>query len=141
VDIALAVDADGVHVGQDDMPVEVVRRLIGFNKILGLSTKTLEQVEQANKLPVDYIGFGSIFPTSTKEDVILAGLENLKKAVKMSLIPVIAIGGITEDNIEKVLETGCENIAVVSAIFKDKNITQNTKRLKDKLTVKRKMGF
>lgn len=141
IDIALAVDADGVHVGQDDMPVEVARKLIGFNKILGLSTKTLEQVEEANKLPVDYIGFGSIFQTTTKEDVVLAGVENLKKAVKLSLVPVVAIGGITEKNIEKVLESGCENVAVVSAIFKGENIKQNAKRLKEKLSLKRKMGF
>lgn len=141
VDIALAVDADGVHVGQDDLDVEVVRRLIGFDKILGLSTKNIEQVQEANKLPVDYIGFGSIFPTGTKEDAQLAGLEQLKKALEISIQPVVAIGGINEDNLQFVLDTGCENVAVVSAVFKDENIKQNTKRLKEILSKKKRMGF
>ena len=141
VDIALAVDADGVHVGQDDLDVEVVRRLIGFDKVLGLSTKNIEQVEEANKLPVDYIGFGSIFPTGTKEDAQLAGLEELKQAIEISIQPVVAIGGINEDNLQSVLDTGCENVAVVSAVFKDENIKQNTKRLKEILSKKKRMGF
>ncbi|WP_029521665.1 thiamine phosphate synthase [Persephonella sp. KM09-Lau-8] len=141
VDIALAIDADGVHVGQDDLDVEVVRRLIGFDKILGLSTKNIEQVEEANKLPIDYIGFGSIFPTGTKEDAQLAGLEQLKKAIEISIQPVVAIGGINENNLQAVLDIGCENIAVVSAVFKDENIRQNTKRLKDIITKKKRMGF
>ncbi|WP_297456711.1 thiamine phosphate synthase [Persephonella sp.] len=141
VDIALAVDADGVHVGQDDLDVEVVRKLIGFDKILGLSTKNIEQVEEANKLPVDYIGFGSIFPTGTKEDAQLAGLEQLKKAIEISIQPVVAIGGINEENLQSVLDTGCENVAVVSAVFKNENIKQNAKRLKEILSKKKRMGF
>ncbi len=141
VDIAIAVDADGVHVGQDDLDVEVVRRLIGFNKIVGLSTKNLKQVKEANSLPVDYIGFGSIFPTETKENVKLAGIENLKKALNISVQPVVAIGGINRENIQQVLDAGCENIAVVSAVFKGKDIKQNTKRLKEIISNKRKMGF
>ncbi len=141
VDIALSVDADGVHVGQDDLDVEVVRRLIGFNKILGLSTKNIEQVEQANHLPVDYIGFGSIFPTSTKENAKLAGIEELKKVLKISVQPVVAIGGINEKNIQEVLNIGCENIAVVSAIFKNNDVQKNTKNLKEIIKSKRRMGF
>ena len=137
----MAVDADGVHVGQDDLDVEVVRRLIGFDKILGLSTKNIEQVEEANKLPVDYIGFGSIFPTGTKEDAQLAGLEQLKKAIEISIQPVVAIGGINEENLQSVLDTGCENVAVVSAVFKNENIKQNAKRLKEILSKKKRMGF
>ncbi|RUM46610.1 MAG: thiamine phosphate synthase [Hydrogenothermus sp.] len=133
VDIALAVDADGVHVGQEDIPVLYVRKLIGNNKILGLSTKNLKHVEEANKLPVDYIGFGSIFPTNTKEDAKVAGLEKLKKAVKISLQPVVAIGGINENNIDEVLKTGCSGVAVVSAIFAGENIEENTKNLKEKV--------
>ncbi len=141
VDIALSVNADGVHVGQDDLDVEVVRRLIGFDKIVGLSTKTLKQVKEANSLPVDYIGFGSIFPTETKENVKLAGLEELKKVLKISVQPVVAIGGINEKNLQSVLDTGCENVAVVSAVFKNKNIQQNTKRLKEIIGKKKRMGF
>ena len=141
VDVAMAVNADGVHVGQDDLDVEVVRRLIGFDKIVGLSTKNLKQVKEANSLPVDYIGFGSIFPTETKEDAKVAGLEELKKVLKISVQPVVAIGGINENNIQSVLDAGCENVAVVSAVFKDKNIQQNTKRLKEILSKKKRMGF
>jgi thiamine-phosphate pyrophosphorylase len=141
VDIAIAVNADGVHIGQDDLDVEVVRRLIGFDKIVGLSTKNLRQVKEANNLPVDYIGFGSIFPTKTKEDVKLAGIEELRKVLKISVQPVVAIGGINEENIQSVLDTGCENVAVVSAIFKGKNIRQNAKKLKEVIRNKRKMGF
>ncbi|NPA51306.1 MAG: thiamine phosphate synthase [Aquificae bacterium] len=142
IDIALAVDATGVHIGQEDIPVEVARRLLGTNKIIGLSTKNLKQVKEANKLPVDYIGFGSIFSTKTKEDVKIAGLEALKKALTLSIQPVVAIGGINHQNIDKVLQTGCKNIAVVSAIFKDKkNITQNTKSLYEKIKKGKTMGF
>ena len=133
VDIALAVDADGIHVGREDIPVLYIRKLIGNNKILGLSTKNLKHVEEANKLPVDYIGFGSIFPTNTKEDAKVAGLEKLKKAVKISLQPVVAIGGINENNIDGVLKAGCSGVAVVSAIFAGENIEENTKNLKEKV--------
>ncbi|SNZ08420.1 thiamine-phosphate diphosphorylase [Persephonella hydrogeniphila] len=141
VDIALAIDADGVHVGQDDLDVEVVRRLIGFEKILGLSTKNIKQVEEANRLPVDYIGFGSIFPTSTKKDATLSGLKELKKAVELSIQPVVAIGGINEENIQQVLDTGCENVAVVSAVFGKKDIKNSTKKLKDIISKRKQMGF
>jgi thiamine-phosphate pyrophosphorylase len=141
VDIALAVDADGVHVGQDDLDVEVVRRIIGFEKILGLSTKNIKQVEEANKLPVDYIGFGSVFPTSIKKDATLSGLEKLKKAVQTSIQPVVAIGGINEENIQQVLSTGCENIAVVSAVFGSEDINKKAKRLKEIISKKKQMGF
>ncbi len=133
VDVALAIDADGVHVGQEDIPVLYVRKMVGNNKIVGLSTKNLRQVEEANKLPVDYIGFGSIFPTNTKEDAKVAGLENLKEAVKISLQPVVAIGGIKENNIEEVLKTGCDGVAVVSAIFAGENTEEKTKSLKERI--------
>ncbi len=137
VDIALAVNADGVHVGQDDLHPEVVRRIIGFEKILGYSTKNLEQVKIANRLPIDYIGFGSIFPTKTKSDIVLNSLETLKKAIELSIQPVVAIGGINETNVEKILEIGCRNIAVVSAVFKGNNIKENTKKLKEKIMGKK----
>ncbi len=142
VDIALAVNADGVHLGQEDMPVEVARRIVGNEKIIGLSTKTLEQVKQANKLPVDYIGFGSIFPTETKKDVKVSGIEVLKKVLEISIQPVVAIGGINLDNVEEVLQTGCKNIAVVSAVFKDrKNIEENARKLYKIIKKGKKVGF
>ena len=141
VDIALAVNADGVHVGQEDLDVEVVRRIIGFDKIVGLSTKNLKQVKEANHLPVDYIGFGSIFPTETKEDAKVSSIENLKKAIEISLVPVVAIGGINISNIDKVLSAGCTNIAVVSAVFKGKEIEENAKKLKSKIKKGKTIGF
>ncbi len=141
IDIALAVNADGVHVGQEDLDVEVVRRIIGFDKIVGLSTKNLKQVKEANHLPVDYIGFGSIFPTETKEDAKVSGIENLKKAIEISLVPVVAIGGINLSNIDEVLSAGCTNIAVVSAVFKGKEIEENAKKLKSKIKKGKTMGF
>ncbi len=141
VDIALAVNADGVHVGQEDLDVEVVRRIIGFDKIVGLSTKNLKQVKEGNHLPVDYIGFGSIFPTETKEDAKVSGIENLKKAIEISLVPVVAIGGINISNVDEVLSAGCTNIAVVSAVFKGKDIEENAKKLKNKIKKGKTMGF
>ena len=132
VDIALAVGSDGVHVGQDDLPVEEVYRLTDGKMYIGLSTKNLNQVYEANRIDfVDYIGFGSIFPTSTKEDITLNGLETLEKVVKISNKPVVAIGGINHKNVKDVLKTGCKNIAVVSAVFKDKNIYENTLKLRE----------
>ena len=133
VDLAMAVDADGVHIGQEDLHPEVVRRLIGFDKIIGYSTKNLEQVKEANSLPIDYIGFGSIFPTSTKKDIVLNSIDTLKKVISISVQPVVAIGGINIENIDEVLKAGCSNIAVVSAVFKDENVFENSKRLKEKI--------
>jgi len=139
IDLALAVNSDGVHIGQEDLPPEVARRLLGFDKIIGYSTKNIEQVIEANSLPIDYIGFGSIFPTKTKKDAILNSIETLKKVLNLSIQPVVAIGGINKDNIDEVLNVGCKNVAVVSAVFKDKNILENTRALKEKL--KRKKRF
>jgi thiamine-phosphate pyrophosphorylase len=133
VDLAMAVDADGVHIGQEDLHPEVVRRLIGFDKIIGYSTKNLEQVKEANSLPIDYIGFGSIFPTSTKKDIVLNSIDTLKEIISISVQPVVAIGGINIENIGEVLKAGCSNIAVVSAVFKDENVFENSKRLKEKI--------
>lgn len=132
LDIALAVKSDGIHLGQDDLPIEEAYKLTKGNYYLGLSTKNLKQVLDANeKEYVDYIGFGSIFPTKTKEDAKLNGLEKLKEVLKISKKPVVAIGGINHSNVEKVLKIGCKNIAVVSAIFKDKNIYENTLKLRE----------
>ncbi len=116
-DIALAVDADGVHLGQDDLPLADAKRIMG-DKIIGISTHNLQEAVEAEKGGADYIGFGSIFPTDTKEDVIIQGLEALK-AIKNSVkIPVIAIGGINAGNVKSVFETGCYGVAVSSGLLK-----------------------
>ncbi|NPB05934.1 MAG: thiamine phosphate synthase [Aquificae bacterium] len=117
VDLALAVDADGVHLGQDDLPVEVARKVLGEDKIIGLSTHSLEEVEKANDLPVDYVAFGSVFRTPTKEKPVVVGVELLREAKKRSKKPLVAIGGIMPYNAPEVIKAGADGVAVISAIL------------------------
>ncbi|MEK7871927.1 MAG: thiamine phosphate synthase [Nitrospirota bacterium] len=130
IDIALLTDADGVHLGQDDLPVKEARRLLGNNKIIGYSTHNLREALESKKLPVDYISFGPIFTTKTKEDAQtpkgLKGLDGIMKAVK---IPIVAIGGITETNMTHVLKEGVESVAMISEILAAKDISQKINRL------------
>ena len=130
IDIALLTDADGVHLGQDDLPVKEARRLLGNNKIIGYSTHNIREALEAKKLPVDYISFGPIFATKTKEDAQtpkgLKGLDEVMKAVK---IPIVAIGGITETNMAHVLKQGVESVAMISEILAAKDISQKINRL------------
>ncbi len=118
VDVALAARADGIHLGQSDHDVKVARKTLGGNAIIGLSIETLKQAEQAVNMPVDYLAISPIFPTQTKHDCARhLGLEGLKKISAISPFPVIAIGGINEDNAKMIMEAGAKGIAVVSAIF------------------------
>ncbi|MEO2068998.1 MAG: thiamine phosphate synthase [Desulfurobacteriaceae bacterium] len=135
LDLALAVKADGVHVGQDDLPVRTIREIVGNEFIVGLSTHNLEQVKKANEENLaDYIGFGPIFPTTTKENPDpVTGTELLCKAVKISKIPVVAIGGINEENIDEVRRCNPRGIAVVRAAFEKGDPFENVRRLKQKL--------
>lgn len=122
VAVAMLVDADGVHVGQDDMKPDDVRKLIGINKIIGLSTHSEEQGMAAyNNENVDYIGVGPIFPTTTK-DTAPVGLEYLEFAVKNLHLPFIAIGGIKEYNIDEIIKRGAQRICLVSDIVGAENI-------------------
>lgn len=117
VDVALAVDAEGVHIGQSDMPYELARKLMGPDKIIGLSVENLGDVLRANELDVDYIGISPVYGTLTKTDTAEPfGLEGLKEAVRISLHPTVAIGGMNKYTAADVLSTGCDGIAVVSAI-------------------------
>lgn len=116
-DIALAADADGLHIGQEDMPLVVARKLLGPNKIIGVSVATLEEALLAQKEGADYLGIGAIFPTMTKDDADSVSLAELKMIKDKVAIPVVAIGGIHENNIKKVVETGVDGAAVVSAII------------------------
>ncbi len=117
VDVALAVDADGVHIGQSDMPYDVARRLLGPDKIIGLSVETLDQVKEANLLDVDYIAVSPVYSTPTKTDTAPPfGLEGLRQAVSLSRHPGVAIGGMNADTVPAVLATGIDGVAVVSAI-------------------------
>lgn len=118
VDVALAVDADGVHLGQSDMPVNIARQLIGTDKLLGLSIETEDQLTEASYLPLDYIGLSAIFATPTKTDTSHHwGLEGLISTLSKTSLPVVAIGGINKGNIKAINETGVHGIALVSAIF------------------------
>lgn len=129
VDVALACDADGVHLGQDDMSPIEARKILGDNKIIGLSAVNLEQAILAEKQGADYLGVGAVFPTSTKEDADYVSYEELKKICEAVSIPVVAIGGIGADNIMELKGSGIDGISVVSAIFAQKNIKEATENL------------
>ncbi|QRV22746.1 thiamine phosphate synthase [Marinomonas foliarum] len=117
VDVSLAVDADGVHLGQSDMPAKIARQLIGPDKILGLSIETQEQLAAADALPIDYIGLSAIFATPTKTNTKHHwGIDGLKSALKVTSLPIVAIGGIHEGNIPELCSTGVHGLALVSAI-------------------------
>ncbi|WP_375320377.1 thiamine phosphate synthase [Aliivibrio logei] len=117
VDVALAVQADGVHLGQSDMPANLARQLIGPDMILGLSVENETQLRDAQGLPVDYLGISAIFSTPTKTNIIKEwGIDGLTKAVKKSRLPLVAIGGINEMNIKEIADTQVSGIALVSAI-------------------------
>jgi thiamine-phosphate pyrophosphorylase len=130
VDIALALKADGVHLGQDDLPPESTRKLLGDKAIIGYSTHNLEQALAALRLPVDYIAIGPVFPTSSKETQDPAlGLERLRQ-IRQALgnFPLVAIGGITMENFRDVLRAGADSVAVMSFVLSDSNlITEYTK--------------
>lgn len=131
VDVALAVDADGVHIGQSDMPYEDVRRILGKDKIIGLSVENFEDIEIANTLDVDYIGISPVFGTPTKTDTAQPfGIEGLRKAVAMSIHPTVGIGGMNKDTAAEVMQTGCDGIAVVSAICSADDVIEATRELK-----------
>ena len=117
VDVALAIDADGVHIGQSDMSYADARRLLGPDKIIGLSVENFEDLEAANKLDVDYIGISPVYGTPTKTDTAEPfGLEGLKEAVRLSLHPTVAIGGMNVATAGEVIAAGADGVAVVSAI-------------------------
>ena len=132
VGIALAMDADGVHVGQSDMEAGAVREKLGPGKIIGVSAQTVEQALLAEKHGADYLGVGAVFSTSTKKDAADVSKETLKAICEAVNIPVIAIGGIGADNILSLQGSGICGIAVVSAIFAAKDIEAATKVLKDR---------
>ncbi|GMQ49600.1 thiamine phosphate synthase [Vibrio sp. 10N] len=117
VDVALAVNADGVHLGQTDMPAELARKLIGSQRILGLSIESNAQLEQAQSLPIDYIGLSAIFATPTKTNTKTHwGLDGLREVLAKTTLPVVAIGGINEANLTNITTTGVHGVALVSAI-------------------------
>lgn len=123
-DIAAAVDADGVHLGQDDLPILFARKLLGKEKLIGISTHSSDQARAAERAGADYIGFGSLFKTSTKDAGAIQGIENLSIIKKTVSIPVIAIGGINRANAREVIRAGADGVAVISAVLSAPNIKQ-----------------
>ncbi len=130
VDIALAIDADGVHVGQSDMEALDVRKRLGPDKIIGVSAQNVQQALLAQKHGADYLGVGAVFPTGSKDDAEDVSFETLKAICQAVDIPVIAIGGITKKNVSELKGSGICGIAVISAIFAQKDIKAATKELK-----------
>jgi len=129
VDVALAIDADGVHVGQSDMPCDVTRKLVGPNKIVGVSAATIDEAKKAENDGADYIGTGAVFPTSTKDDAPKITKKELKEVVDSINIPVVAIGGITIDNASELLDTGIAGLSVVSAIMSSDDPKKSSEKL------------
>ena len=130
VDIALAMDADGVHVGQSDMEAGDVRAKLGPDKIIGVSAQTVEQAILAEKHGADYLGVGAVFPTGSKDDATEGPHETLKAICEAVSIPVIAIGGITQENVYTLAGSGICGIAVISAIYAQPDIKKAAENLK-----------
>ena len=131
VEIALKMDADGVHVGQDDMEAGDVRAKLGSDKIIGVSAHTVEEALLAEERGADYLGVGAVFPTGSKTDVDVLDGGMIREITEAVHIPVIAIGGIGKDNVEKLAGNGLDGVAVISAIFAQKDITEATRELKE----------
>ncbi len=132
VDVALAVDAEGVHLGQSDMPVSIARELMGKDKIVGATTKTVEQAQEAYRAGADYLGVGAIYPTTTKVKTVLTSTDTLRDICDAVPIPVNAIGGLNKDNIEVLEGIPISGICVVSAIMKADNPKEAAVQLKAK---------
>ena len=136
VDVALASGADGVHIGQSDMPYGMARKMLGPDRIIGLSVENMDDVRETNSLDVDYIGVSPVFSTPTKTDTAVPfGLEGLRKAVELSVHPVVAIGGMNESTAAGVMASGADGIAVVSAIVSSDSPREASERLKSIVSV------
>lgn len=128
--LAKKIDADGVHVGQDDMSAVKAREILGEDKIVGVSAQTVEEAVLAEKAGADYLGVGAVFPTGSKDDAVEVPFETLKAICSAVKIPVVAIGGITKDNVENLKGSGICGISVISAIFGSKDIKSAARKLK-----------
>lgn len=132
VKLAKEIDADGVHVGQSDMEAGEVVRLLGEDKIIGVSASTVEDAVLAEKRGASYLGVGAVFPTGTKDDASGVSMETLREICQAVHIPVVAIGGITKDNLHKLKGSGIAGISVISAIFAQPDVRKATEELKKK---------
>ena len=130
-DIAFGARADGVHLGQEDLPISLAREILGDDRIIGISTRSVEEAKRAEKDGADYIAVGPIFPTSTKPGAgFPLGVKAISQVKKEVKVPVIAIGGINKENVRGVLASGADGVALVSAIFKERNVGLATKEFR-----------
>jgi len=133
LDIALAAEADGLHLGQDDLPIEAARKLLPLDKILGCSTTTVDQAITAESEGADYIAVGSIYPTPSKETAEVVGLDRLRQIRQAVTSPLVAIGGITRDNAAEVMAAGADAVAVISAVLQAEDAEKATRQIIDRL--------
>lgn len=133
LDVALACEADGIHLGQKDLPISEARRLLSIDKLVGCSTTTLLEAVRAQSAGADYIAVGSIYPTLSKEEFKLVGLKTLRQIREKIALPLIAIGGIDESNVEEVIEAGADGIAVINAVLGAEDVNRASERLVTKL--------
>jgi len=129
IDIAQAIDCAGVHLGQKDMPADIARKIIGDNKIIGVSTSSLEEAQKAETQGADYVGVGAMFPTTTKDDANAVSMNFLKEIKGGISIPVVAIGGINEKNVSLLKPANIDGIAVVSAILSQRHPKEAAEKL------------
>lgn len=132
VDLAMAADADGVHLGQDDLPLKYARKLLGKDRIIGISANNVEQAIQAEKDGADYIAVSAIFSTPTKPDAPSLGLQAITEIKRSVSLPVVAIGGIKQENVAQVAEAGADCIAVISAVVSADDIKEAARKLRGK---------
>ena len=130
LDIAIAVDADGVHIGQEDLPAEVVRRMIGQDKIVGVSASNLAQALAAENVGADYIGVGAMYATGTKSDADITSFDELRRIRQAVALPIVVIGGINKETVPHFAGTGIDGLAVVSAIVSQRDVTAAARELK-----------
>jgi len=135
LDIALAVDADGLHLGQNDLPIKVARRLLPIDKILGGSVTTVEQAITLESEGADYIGVGSMYPTKYKETATVIGLERLRQIRQITSLPLVAIGGINKDNAAEVMAAGANSVAVISAVLDAESPKEAAQQLIERLEI------
>ena len=133
LDVCLAVDAAGLHIGDDELPVSVARQVLGPDKILGVTAKTVERALEAEESGADYLGTGAIFPTTTKENAPITLISTLKTICQRVAIPVVAIGGLTSENIDQLIGTGIAGVAVVRDLMQAEDIEAKTQAFLTKL--------
>jgi thiamine-phosphate pyrophosphorylase len=137
LDLALAVDADGLHIGQDDLPLHVARRELPIDRIIGCSVTTSSQATKAQNGGADYIAVGSVFPTATKKETIVVGVDAIRELKRTISTPLVAIGGINESNVTEVVAAGADAVAVISAVLSERDVKGAVQKLVTKVDLAR----